>query len=99
MALVATHRQVVHRLLPQRRSSWRRLERTLEEQRQLYNAALEERNRLLPEDRRGPDILRPVQGADGVPSGHPRNGGMRGGDPARHSQAGSTRPSGTSSEG
>ena len=43
MALVATHRQVVHRLLPQRRSSWRRLERTLEEQRQLYNAALEER--------------------------------------------------------
>ena len=43
MALVATHRQVVYRLLPQKRSSWRRLERTLEEQRQLYNAALEER--------------------------------------------------------
>ena len=37
MALVATHRQVVYRLLPQTRSSWRRLERTLEDQRQLYN--------------------------------------------------------------
>ena len=43
MALVATHRQVVYRLLPQTRSSWRRLERTLEDQRRLYNAALEER--------------------------------------------------------
>ena len=43
MALVATHRQVVYRLLPQTRSSWRRLERVLEDQRQLYNAALEER--------------------------------------------------------
>ena len=43
MALVATHRQVVHRLLPQTRSSWRRLERVLEKQRQFCNAALEER--------------------------------------------------------
>ena len=43
MALVATHRQVVFRLLPQTRSSWRRLERTLEDQRRLCNAALEER--------------------------------------------------------
>ena len=43
MALVATHRQVVYRLLAQRRSTWRLLERTLEDQRQLYNAALEER--------------------------------------------------------
>ncbi len=43
MALVATHRQVVFRLLPQTRSGWRLLERTLEQQRQLYNAALEER--------------------------------------------------------
>ncbi len=43
MALVATHRQVVCRLLPQTRSSWRRLERVLEDQRQLCNAALEER--------------------------------------------------------
>ena len=43
MALAATHRQVVYRLLPQTRSSWRRLERVLEDQRQLYNAALEER--------------------------------------------------------
>ena len=43
MALVATHRQVVFRLLPQTRSGWRRLERILEAQRQLYNAALEER--------------------------------------------------------
>ena len=43
MAPVAMHRQVAPRLLPQTRSSWRRLERTLEDQRQLYNAALEER--------------------------------------------------------
>ena len=43
MALIATHRQVVCRLLPQTRSSWRRLERMLEDQRQLSNAALEER--------------------------------------------------------
>ena len=37
------HRQVVYRLLPQTRGRWRRLERLLEAQRQLYNAALEER--------------------------------------------------------
>ena len=43
MALVATHGQVVYRLLPQRRSAWRRLERTIEDQRQPCNAALEER--------------------------------------------------------
>ena len=33
------HRQVVYRLLPERRRVWRRLERLLEAQRQLYNAA------------------------------------------------------------
>ena len=37
------HRQVVYRLLPRTRGRWRRLERLLEAQRQLYNAALEER--------------------------------------------------------
>ena len=37
------HRQVVYRLLPQTRGRWRRLERLLEAQRQLYNAALGER--------------------------------------------------------
>ena len=37
------HRQVVYRLLPERRGVWRRLERLLEAQRQLYNAALDER--------------------------------------------------------
>ena len=37
------HRQVVYRLLPQTRGNWRRLERVLEAQRQLYNAALQER--------------------------------------------------------
>ena len=37
------HRQVVYRLLPQKRGVWRWLERVLEAQRQLYNAALEER--------------------------------------------------------
>ena len=37
------HRQVVYRLLPERRGVWRRLERLLESQRQLYNAALDER--------------------------------------------------------
>ena len=37
------HRQVVYRLLPQTRGCWRRLERLLEAQRQLYNAALGER--------------------------------------------------------
>ena len=37
------HRQVVYRLLPERRGVWRRLERLLESQRQLYNGALEER--------------------------------------------------------
>ena len=43
MALVNTHRQVVYRLLPQKEPNWRWLEGTLEDQRQLYNAALEER--------------------------------------------------------
>ena len=37
------HRQIVYRLLPERRSNWRWLEQTLEDQRLLYNAALEER--------------------------------------------------------
>ncbi len=43
MALIRAHRQVVYRLLPRTRASWRWLETTLETQRQLYNAALEER--------------------------------------------------------
>ena len=43
MALIRAHRQVVYRLLPQTRSNWQWLETTLEAQRQLYNAALEER--------------------------------------------------------
>ncbi len=38
------HRQVTDRLLPQTRGNWRRLERVLESQRQLYNAALQERS-------------------------------------------------------
>ncbi len=38
-----THRQVVYRLLPQTPENWRWLEQTLEAQRLLYNAALEER--------------------------------------------------------
>ncbi len=37
------HRQVTYRLLPQTRGNWRRLELVLEAQRQLYNAALQER--------------------------------------------------------
>ena len=37
------HRQVVYRLLPERRRVWRRLEHLLEAQRQLYNAALDEK--------------------------------------------------------
>ena len=37
------HRQVVYRLLPRMPGNWRRLERVLEAQRQLYNAALQER--------------------------------------------------------
>ena len=43
MALTQTHRQVVYRLLPQTAGNWQWLETTLEAQRQLYNAALEER--------------------------------------------------------
>ena len=43
MAPVATHRQVVYRVLPQTRENWDWPEMTLEAQRQLYNAALEER--------------------------------------------------------
>ncbi len=38
------NRQVVYRLLPQTPGNWRRLERVLEGQRQLYNAALLERS-------------------------------------------------------
>ncbi len=38
------HRQVTDRLLPQTRDNWRRLERVPESQRQLYNAALQERS-------------------------------------------------------
>ncbi|MCY4592370.1 MAG: hypothetical protein OXE86_17820 [Alphaproteobacteria bacterium] len=38
------HRQVTYRLLPQTRDNWRRLERVLEAQRQLCNAALQERS-------------------------------------------------------
>ena len=36
-------RNITYRLLPQKKSNWRWLDRTLEAQRQLYNAALEER--------------------------------------------------------
>lgn len=43
MALTRTHRQVVYRLLPQTAANWQWLETTLEAQRQLCNAALEER--------------------------------------------------------
>ena len=43
MAIIRTHRQVVYRLLPQTRQNWQWLDMTLEAQRQLYNAALEER--------------------------------------------------------
>ncbi|MCY4589800.1 MAG: hypothetical protein OXE86_04365 [Alphaproteobacteria bacterium] len=38
-----TCRQVTYRLLPRKTSTWRWLERVLEEQRQLYDAALQER--------------------------------------------------------
>ena len=38
-----TYRQVTYRLLPRKTSAWRWLDRTLEDQRQLYNAALQER--------------------------------------------------------
>ena len=38
------NRHVVYRLLPQTRGNWRLLERVLEGQRQLYNAALQERS-------------------------------------------------------
>jgi len=40
---MTTHRQIVYRLLPRKQANWRWLEKTLEAQRQLYNAALEER--------------------------------------------------------
>ena len=38
-----TYRQIRYRLLPGKRSVYRWLERTLEDQRHLYSAALEER--------------------------------------------------------
>ena len=38
-----THRQITYRLLPEKRSTWRRLDAMLDAQRRLYNAALEER--------------------------------------------------------
>ena len=38
-----TYRQITYRLLPEKRSAWRRLEAMLHSQRHLYNAALEER--------------------------------------------------------
>ena len=41
---VPAHRQTVYRLLPRTRKNWRLLEQVLEDQRQLYNAALQERN-------------------------------------------------------
>ena len=41
---VPAHRQTVYRLLPRTRKNWRLLERVLEGQRQLYNAALQERS-------------------------------------------------------
>ncbi len=43
MALARTCRNIVHRLLPQTRANWHWLGTTLESQRQLCNAALEER--------------------------------------------------------
>ena len=43
MTVARTHRQVVYRILPQTRQNWRWPEMTLEAQRKLYNAALEER--------------------------------------------------------
>ncbi len=42
-APVPAHRQTACRLLRRKRAAWRRLEAMLEDQRQLYNAALEER--------------------------------------------------------
>ena len=42
-APVPAHRQIACRLPPQRRAAWRRLDAILEDQRQLYSAALEER--------------------------------------------------------
>ena len=41
---MVVHRQVVYRLLPRTGARWRLLERLLESQRQLYNAALQERS-------------------------------------------------------
>ena len=43
MPFSVTHRQITWRLLPEKRSTWRRLEAMLHSQRHLYNAALEER--------------------------------------------------------
>ena len=43
-----TYRQITYRLLPEKRSTWRRLGAMLDAQRQLYNAALEERIECYP---------------------------------------------------
>ena len=43
MTEAVVHRQVVYCLLPATRSAWRRLERMLEAQRRLHDAALGER--------------------------------------------------------
>ena len=43
MSSSVTYRQITYRLLPEKRSTWRRLDAMLDAQRCLYNAALEER--------------------------------------------------------
>ncbi|MDE0240371.1 MAG: hypothetical protein OXQ84_09265, partial [bacterium] len=43
MSSSVTYRQITYRLLPEKRSTWRRLDAMLDSQRRLYNAALEER--------------------------------------------------------
>ena len=67
MASSVTYRQITFRLLPEKRSTWRRLDAMLDAQRRLYNAALEERDRVLSEDREDAYLLRSGEVPDPVP--------------------------------
>ena len=82
-----TYRQITYRLLPEKRSTWRRLDVMLDAQRHLYNAALEERIDCYRKTGRSLtyfDQAKSLTVCREDPAGHGRD---TGGHPARDAQA------------
>ena len=75
MTAVTVHRMIRYRLLPGKASGYQLLDRILEDQRQLCNAALEERIDCCRKTGKGLTYFRPVQVADRMPPGRFRRCG------------------------